>query len=68
MPLDVGKAFPHAAQQFFVIPDLEIRMNPPLHQNPGAAPVHRFLDFFVDGLVRQNVAFRVAGRAIERTE
>src|SRR5229473_6261475 len=56
------------AQQIFVIADLQVRVQPALEQNSGAAEFQHFVDFLVDFLEREDVAVLGAERTIERAE
>src|SRR5208282_6467552 len=60
-PLDV-------AEQVFVVVDLEVRMQPTLHQHACAAQGNRLLDFLIDGFEGLDIAFRRAHGAIEGAE
>jgi hypothetical protein len=63
-----GVALLDAAEQVFIPLDLEIGMQPALHQHARAAQVERLLDFREDGFLRQNVAFGVAHGPVEGAE
>src|ERR1700731_1945023 len=53
------------AQQIFVIADLQVRMQPALEQNSGAAEFQHFVDFLVNLLERKDVAVLGAERPVE---
>ena len=55
-------------QQILIPFDLQLRMQPALHQNAGAAQVDGFLDLFEDSLVRMDVTLGVPHRPVERAE
>ena len=48
--------------------DLQFRVQPPLHQQLGAAVLHQFLDFGEDRLVGKDVGVRRVGLAVEGAE
>src|SRR5258708_4308804 len=56
------------AQQIFVIADLQVRVQPTLEQNPGAAELQHFVDFFVDFLARKNVTVLGSEAPVKRGE
>src|SRR5260370_18394946 len=55
-------------QQVFVPLDLEVGMQPALHQDAGAAEVERLLDLREDYFVGMKVPFGVAHGPVERAE
>src|ERR1017187_199254 len=57
-----------AAEQVFVPLDLEVGMQPALHENAGAAEVDGLLNLLVDSLVGEDVAFGVAHGPVESAE
>ena len=63
-----GIALLDAAEKILVPLDLEIGVQPALHQDAGAAQVERLLDLGKDGFLGQNVALGVAHRPVERAE
>ena len=56
------------AEQVLVPLDLQIGMQAALHQHAGAAQVERLLNLVEDRFLRQDVAFGVPHRAVERAE
>ncbi len=63
-----AKALLDAAEQIFVPLDPEVGMQPALHENAGAAEIDGLLNFLVNGLVGQDVAFGVAHGPVESAE
>ena len=71
MQMDLGKAFLDPAQHFLVPIDLEIRMQPALHQHSSAAQFDGLADLVIDGIELKNVTFfrrRPFQRTIKGTE
>ena len=62
------KTFADRAQHILVELDPQIRVQPALEQDARAAHLDHFLNFFVDGFERQDVAVFRAQRAVERAE
>jgi len=58
----------NAAQQVGIVRERKVRVRTALHEDFRAADVDRLLDFLIDRLVRQHVAFFRARRPIERAE
>src|ERR1700685_904368 len=55
-------------QQVLVPLDLQLRMQPALHQNAGAAQVDGLLNLVEDHFLRMDVAFRMPHGPVERAE
>src|SRR6187549_3134978 len=62
------KALLYSGQELFVVIDLEIGMNAPLHKYSGAAERQGFFDLLVDHVIREDVGFGVSLHPIEGTE
>src|SRR5436305_11060463 len=56
------------AKQFLVPLDLQIRVEPTLHQNSSASQVDGLLDFLQDDFLRKDVTLLMAHGPIESTE
>ena len=56
------------AEEVFVPLDLQIRMQPALHENSRATKVERFLYFIEDDLFRKDVALAMSEGSVKRTE
>jgi hypothetical protein len=56
------------ASKFFVVIDLQIRMDAALHQYSSAAQGEGFFDLLINDVIGKNVGFVVALHAIERAE
>ena len=66
--MDLRIAAFDARQKFLIVVDLEARVQPPLHQDSGAAQSQRLVDLPVDRLERLDVTFRRAQGPVEGTE
>src|SRR5262245_59236261 len=69
--MNSGKTLLDAAHHLFIPLDLQIRMQPALHQYPGAADLHRLANLFVDRVKIQHIALGASGtfdRSVEGAE
>ena len=62
------KAIFDVAEQLFVPLELELGVQAALHENLIAAEIERFLDFLVELVAIEDVAFGRFRRAVERAE
>ena len=66
MEMNLWEAHFDSAQHLFVPINLQVGMQPTLHQHTGAAEFHGLANLFVDGIEIENVTF-FCGRAFQRT-
>src|SRR3954453_24233986 len=56
MQLNLGEALLHAAEEPLEPGDLQVRVQARLHQNAGAAQLHRLPDLYVNGVKVEDVS------------
>ena len=62
------KALLDSRKQLFVVIDLQVRMNPSLHQNAGPPERQRLFNFFINHMVGQDVGLTITLHAVERAK